>query len=317
MNDHSTPRPPVENLRKLALRDLRFASTVAAGLIAGVLGVGALAAPLVGWSDWPTLARAQRRRLADGGSPRRAVLPRFAHRLPRLARSDAPGLPGVTALPGTGLVAATGTGTDPITPADLRTGGTPGGPAPTPAPARGRRRLARRRRRHAAPTATSAAATASPATPTPTATASRTPTSPQNGLNPNANDAEADDDGDGVSNILEFRLRSAANNSDTNGDGTRRRRRRPRRRRRAHRRRDRHGHRPDRGADTPSRRSSSRRPSRRPADPCPSRRPSPPRSSPPPLPIRRPPTDPVDPGRGRRPGAGGDPDAGRARRPRR
>jgi hypothetical protein len=35
------------------LRDLRFAGTVAAGLVAGVLGIGALSAPLLGWSEWP------------------------------------------------------------------------------------------------------------------------------------------------------------------------------------------------------------------------------------------------------------------------
>src|SRR5690348_975320 len=35
------------------LRDLRFAGTVAAGLVAGVLGVGALSAPLLGWTSWP------------------------------------------------------------------------------------------------------------------------------------------------------------------------------------------------------------------------------------------------------------------------
>src|SRR6476646_3195406 len=35
------------------VRDLRFAGAVAAGLCAGVLGVGAIAAPLVGWNDWP------------------------------------------------------------------------------------------------------------------------------------------------------------------------------------------------------------------------------------------------------------------------
>src|SRR3954467_15179464 len=36
------------------LRDLRFAGTVAAGLVAGVLGVGALTAPLLGWTEWPS-----------------------------------------------------------------------------------------------------------------------------------------------------------------------------------------------------------------------------------------------------------------------
>src|SRR3954468_19443081 len=39
--------------RPTALGDLRFAGTIAAGLVAGTLGLGALAAPLVGWKDWP------------------------------------------------------------------------------------------------------------------------------------------------------------------------------------------------------------------------------------------------------------------------
>ena len=34
-------------------RDLKFAGTIAAALCAGVLGVGAIAVPLVGWNDWP------------------------------------------------------------------------------------------------------------------------------------------------------------------------------------------------------------------------------------------------------------------------
>src|SRR3954465_8334454 len=40
--------------RPSALGDLRFAGTVATGLVAGTLGLGALAAPLVGWRDWPS-----------------------------------------------------------------------------------------------------------------------------------------------------------------------------------------------------------------------------------------------------------------------
>ena len=44
-----TPR----TARPSALGDLRFAGTIAAGLVAGTLGLGALAAPLVGWKDWP------------------------------------------------------------------------------------------------------------------------------------------------------------------------------------------------------------------------------------------------------------------------
>src|SRR5215217_671423 len=40
--------------RRVALRDLRFAGSIAAGLVAAILIAGALAAPMVGWSDWPT-----------------------------------------------------------------------------------------------------------------------------------------------------------------------------------------------------------------------------------------------------------------------
>src|SRR6476660_7458769 len=40
--------------RPSALGDLRFAGTIAAGLVAGTLGLGALATPLVGWKDWPS-----------------------------------------------------------------------------------------------------------------------------------------------------------------------------------------------------------------------------------------------------------------------
>ena len=40
--------------RPSTLGDLRLAGTVATGLVAGTLGLGALAAPLVGWKDWPS-----------------------------------------------------------------------------------------------------------------------------------------------------------------------------------------------------------------------------------------------------------------------
>lgn len=35
------------------MHDLRFAILVASGLVCAVLAVGALAAPLLGWSQWP------------------------------------------------------------------------------------------------------------------------------------------------------------------------------------------------------------------------------------------------------------------------
>src|SRR5687768_18560940 len=48
-----TNRDASGGARRLAMRDLRFAGTVAAGLVAGVLGIGALSAPLLGWNEWP------------------------------------------------------------------------------------------------------------------------------------------------------------------------------------------------------------------------------------------------------------------------
>src|SRR4051812_6704190 len=49
----NTNRGARRKARSVGLRDLRFAGTVAAGLVAGVLGVGAVSAPLLGWTDWP------------------------------------------------------------------------------------------------------------------------------------------------------------------------------------------------------------------------------------------------------------------------
>src|SRR3954454_17835852 len=69
--------------RPTALGDLRFAGTVAAGLVAGTLGLGALAAPLVGWKDWPSaltqqatsqpvvLAKAAKPKARDEQTPRK------------------------------------------------------------------------------------------------------------------------------------------------------------------------------------------------------------------------------------------------------
>src|SRR4051812_18725601 len=60
--------------RPSTLGDLRFAGTVAAGLVAGTLGLGALAAPLVGWKDWPSAltqqATSQPVVLAEAAAPK-------------------------------------------------------------------------------------------------------------------------------------------------------------------------------------------------------------------------------------------------------
>ena len=59
-----TNREASGGARRLAVRDLRFAGTVAAGLVAGVLGVGALSAPLLGWTKWPASGQP-----GDGDAP--------------------------------------------------------------------------------------------------------------------------------------------------------------------------------------------------------------------------------------------------------
>src|SRR2546430_16412548 len=67
--------------RPSALGDLRFAGTVATGLIAGTLGLGALAAPLVGWKDWPSALQG-----SDHGQTVRLAKPS-----PRVNRGAKPG----------------------------------------------------------------------------------------------------------------------------------------------------------------------------------------------------------------------------------
>ena len=95
--------------RPTALGDLRFAGTIAAGLVAGTLGLGALATPLVGWKDWPsaltTQAASQPVVLAKAAQPKA----RNEHQ-PRKGR-PAPGGASVLdnlGLPGTGGAAAPG-----------------------------------------------------------------------------------------------------------------------------------------------------------------------------------------------------------------
>src|SRR4051794_6449265 len=91
--------------RPSALGDLRFAGTIAAGLVAGTLGLGALAAPLVGWRDWPSgLTQDQ---------PTTVQLPKpSAARTANTARSRGQ-VPGGAQLPG-GASALSGLGGSPL-----------------------------------------------------------------------------------------------------------------------------------------------------------------------------------------------------------
>src|SRR3954471_555206 len=100
-----------ETTRPTAMGDLRLAGTIAAGLVAGTLGLGALAAPLVGWRDWPSglqqdetttvhLAKPEARKAA-----RPAQTPGRAGAVPGTA-AQAPG--GASALTTLGLPGASG-----------------------------------------------------------------------------------------------------------------------------------------------------------------------------------------------------------------
>src|SRR5262245_65681453 len=85
--------------RPLALRDLRFAGTVAAGLVAGVLGVGALSAPLLGWTDWPD-------KLQPGGTNDTLTM-----KTPALRQTFTQERPGSSSVTSSGPAAVPGVGT--------------------------------------------------------------------------------------------------------------------------------------------------------------------------------------------------------------
>src|SRR3954447_21605161 len=100
--------------RSVGLRDLRFAGTVAAGLVAGVLGVGALSAPLLGWTDWPDNLQPGSQPSVQLRSPEQrqtvAQPPRSGSRTPA-GPTDIPGVGTVTALVTAPTTGTTSTGT--------------------------------------------------------------------------------------------------------------------------------------------------------------------------------------------------------------
>src|SRR4051794_2327341 len=114
----NTNRQAGRQMRSGGLRDLRFAGTVAAGLVAGVLGVGALSAPLLGWNDWPDKIQPGANSPVTMSSPEQrpaiAQPPRSGSRTPSSA--TVPGVGVVTALvtaptTGTTVTGTTGAGT--------------------------------------------------------------------------------------------------------------------------------------------------------------------------------------------------------------
>src|SRR3954463_14463771 len=118
--------------RPSAIGDLRFAGTIATGLVAGTLGLGALAAPLVGWKDWPsgldtTAATTQTVRLGTPRSPQ--PRPDQAKRAGTDGK-QAPG--GATPLTGLGLPSGPG-GSTPAGPSGIAILTTGGASAAAPA----------------------------------------------------------------------------------------------------------------------------------------------------------------------------------------
>src|SRR5215217_1420781 len=116
--------------RHFAMRDVRFAGTVAAGLIAGVLGVGALTAPLLGWTEWPSSPAGN----ADSVTTLREPVVTPTREKPPAAKPTPGARPLVVSLPGTQSIGVGPTGTTIALPAPG--GGTPasggtGGAAPS------------------------------------------------------------------------------------------------------------------------------------------------------------------------------------------
>jgi hypothetical protein len=215
MTDHHISSRPDRGPRPV-VRDLRFAGTVAAGLCVGVLGVGAIAAPLVGWNSWPdALTTAKNGPSLTVTSP----APTSGSHAPR-QRTSTPariGVVGPVAVSGTVLVTTPGgaLGGSAIVPASAGSGAKP---APAGSGTSSHR------------TVGSESTSSSPQGNFGGSTGFVKPVDTDgdkvpdayenaNGMNPTVNDANADDDGDGIPNIVEYHLRSAANNADSNSDG--------------------------------------------------------------------------------------------------
>src|ERR1044071_6847014 len=128
----NTNREARRSERSVGLRDLRFAGTVAAGLVAGVLGVGALSAPLLGWTDWPD-------QLQPGGGNAAVTMrsPQLRQDIAQPPRTGSgPPPAGPSAIPGAGTVTALvitpRTGTTVSGNAGTGNGGTPASPQSQP-----------------------------------------------------------------------------------------------------------------------------------------------------------------------------------------
>src|SRR3954454_10504313 len=116
-----------ETTRPTAMGDLRLAGTIAAGLVAGTLGLGALAAPLVGWRDWPSGLQQDQTSTVQLAKPeaRKAARPAQSRgRAGALPGTPAPAPGGASALAGLGLPVAGGASIGGPSAGGTSTGGT-------------------------------------------------------------------------------------------------------------------------------------------------------------------------------------------------
>src|SRR4051812_43357064 len=201
--------------RPSALGDLRFAGTVAAGLVAGTLGLGALAAPLVGWRDWPAALTQEQPTTVTLAKPaaQAANTARSGGQVPGTSVRVPGGASALTALGGPALGAAAGdtSGLGVLAVPTSGSGGSTG----------------------SAPTSVGTAGGSGTGVVLDTGTGFVAPDTAdsdgdgildvyeaKNGLNPtDASDAATDRSGTGLSNYAEFRIRSQIADGDSNHDG--------------------------------------------------------------------------------------------------
>ncbi|MGH2949202.1 MAG: hypothetical protein ACRDPC_23605, partial [Solirubrobacteraceae bacterium] len=205
----NTNREARRTQRPVAMRDLRFAGTVAAGLVAGVLGIGALSAPILGWSTWPDELRPGRDQVVRLQAPgeRQPVADRDSDRSGgRTGAGPAPVALAVDSDGATTLVAATGT--------------TPAAPASPGESGREAVRVGSGVQRDRSGTGFGGGGF-DPADVSDTDGDGMPDVWERRyGLNPlRAGDASGDDDGDGIPNSAEFHTRSLPTSGDSNGDG--------------------------------------------------------------------------------------------------
>src|SRR3954468_3187977 len=89
--------------RPTPMRDLRFAGTLAASFCAAVLGIGAVAAPLVGFDEWPSGSPSARDGHLELAMPVAQESPPTARRSSSRSSSPSPSRGGLVSGGGGGL----------------------------------------------------------------------------------------------------------------------------------------------------------------------------------------------------------------------